>query len=400
LTGRRSETVRVHPNLRLVDRDDREADDAAAFPGSARFSPDDDDRFEPAPTRRRRSTPARVTAWLLRLVGAGLVVAAGAVLYLAPHHPVATPPAAQPVANASAPVPSSPPASAAPAPATAPPPAPGAEAPPVPSVDVLVMLIRSSLMALQQANVAGNYAVLRELSAPALASASTPAGLSQAFAPLRDGKIDLSAIAVTNPNLVTQPAIGPDGLLHLAGFFPAPQGQIDFSLAYKLVDSHWRMIGMTVTPPSSPSAAPAPKAAPLAAGKVPDDATLITLIRTAVLCLNQANATGDYAVLRESAAAGFQGANSLDKLGSTFATLRARQLDLSPVTVITPRLFKKPAIDESGYLRLTGYFPSRPEQVNFDLAFKFEGGAWRLFGIGVNTSVPAPADAAGNAPER
>jgi hypothetical protein len=44
-----------------------------------------------------------------------------------------------------------------------------------------------------------------------------------------------------------------------------------------------------------------------------------------------------------------------------------------------------------GYLRLTGYFPSQPEQVNFDLAFQFVQGPWRIFGIGVNTSRDTPA---------
>ena len=44
---------------------------------------------------------------------------------------------------------------------------------------------------------------------------------------------------------------------------------------------------------------------------------------------------------------------------------------------------------DNGLLRLSGFFPSRPEQVNFDLAFQPVGGRWLLFGIAINLS-PAP----------
>jgi hypothetical protein len=132
---------------------------------------------------------------------------------------------------------------------------------------------------------------------------------------------------------------------------------------------------------------------------MPDSLTMIALIRGAVIALNQANMAGDYSVLRDFAAPGFQQANSLAQLGTIFAQLRARQLDLGPVAVIDPRLFRPPAIDQRGFLRLTGYFPSRPEQVNFDLAFQFVDDHWRLFGIGLNTSRQVTAASMSASPE-
>jgi hypothetical protein len=113
---------------------------------------------------------------------------------------------------------------------------------------------------------------------------------------------------------------------------------------------------------------------------------MVVLIRSAVVALNQANMTGNYSVLRDLSAPGFQQANSFADLATIFAELRARQLDLGPVVVIDPQLFRPAAIDERGLLRLTGFFASRPEQVNFDLAFQRVEGEWRLFGIGLNTS--------------
>jgi hypothetical protein len=42
-------------------------------------------------------------------------------------------------------------------------------------------------------------------------------------------------------------------------------------------------------------------------------------------------------------------------------------------------------------VRLTGIFPTRPLQINFDLAFQSSGGQWRLFAISVATPA-APSE--------
>ncbi len=272
----------------------------------------------------------------------------------------------------------------------------------MPSTDGLVILIRSSIIALQQANVSGDYAVLRDIGAPGFQQANSPEKLSKAFADLRGRKIDLGQIAVVNPQLVAEPKIDAKGFLSLSGFFPVATERVNFDLAFQMLGGHWRLFGIGVHPAQTPAAGQskeATKSTGDVAGQVPDDARLISLIRGSVVALNQANMTGDYSVLRGIAAPGFQSANTPDRLAESFANLRARQLDLAPVTVIEPRLFRPAGLDAQGFLRLTGYFPSRPEQVNFDLAYQFAGGQWRLFGIGVNTSrdtagspaVPAPA---------
>jgi hypothetical protein len=125
---------------------------------------------------------------------------------------------------------------------------------------------------------------------------------------------------------------------------------------------------------------------------LPDEARLIILIRTTIIALNQANRTNNYSVLHDLGSPNFQAANSPDRLRELFSALRERDLDLGPIMVISPRLFQEPRIDDRGRLRLTGFFPSQPEQVNFDLAFEMVEGEWRLFGIGVNTSrVDQPA---------
>jgi hypothetical protein len=118
---------------------------------------------------------------------------------------------------------------------------------------------------------------------------------------------------------------------------------------------------------------------------VPSDDVLLILIRATLIALDQANATGNYTVLRELGAPGLQSANSAARIAEAFADLRNRHLDLSPILLIQPKLYRKPVITPRGMLRITGFFPTDPERINFDLLFSAVQGRWRPFGISVNT---------------
>src|SRR5262245_57698691 len=121
------------------------------------------------------------------------------------------------------------------------------------------------------------------------------------------------------------------------------------------------------------------------------------LIRSTLLTLNDANRTGNYTVLRDLASPDFQNKNTAADLSDSFADLRRRHFDLFSVALAAPQLAAAPALDGNGMLRLTGFFPTRPQQINFDLLFQNVAGQWRLFGISVATpqvsAQPAPAPA-------
>jgi hypothetical protein len=133
---------------------------------------------------------------------------------------------------------------------------------------------------------------------------------------------------------------------------------------------------------------------------VPDQYKLNMLICTTIIAVNQANKTGNYSVLRDLGAPHFQSTNSVAKLTESFSGLRNANLDLSPVLFFTPQLIREPAIDANGMLRLTGFFASQPQQVNFDLAFEFVQGEWRLFGVSVATGPAATPNVPANNPAR
>jgi hypothetical protein len=138
---------------------------------------------------------------------------------------------------------------------------------------------------------------------------------------------------------------------------------------------------------------PAPKQQPQAQAPKPaqiDRNGVLILIRETLLALDQANKTGNYTVLRDLGSPDFQ-ANSAAQLAEIFAQERKDNVDLSGVAVIDPQLTLLPQIEGNGMMRMAGFFPSVPTQVNFELLYAPVGGRWRLFGLSVSFGQAAPA---------
>src|SRR5215813_8116301 len=147
----------------------------------------------------------------------------------------------------------------------------------------VLILIRETLLALDQANKTGNYTVLRDLGSPDF-QANSAARLAEIFAQQRHDNVDLSGVAVIDPQLTLLPQIEANGMMHMAGFFPSVPTQVNFELAYAPVGGRWRLFALSVSfgqaapaapqpPPSAPqaaaSAAPHPPAAPAKTNPAP-----------------------------------------------------------------------------------------------------------------------------------
>ena len=126
---------------------------------------------------------------------------------------------------------------------------------------------------------------------------------------------------------------------------------------------------------------------------VPDKIELVKLVRATMSALNHANFTGNYTVLRDLGAPGFRAANTAARLAANFSDLRDRNLELSPLLVVDP-IFTRPAsFDERGMLRITGYFPTRPQRIVFDVTYQVAKNRWRLIGISINAESAEAASA-------
>ena len=189
---------------------------------------------------------------------------------------------AQAPPSTNAPAPASPtpasPTPATPTPAAPTPPSPGAEPTPAPpttaspppaaaapsaarasDADVVFTLVRSTIVALHQANVTGNYTVLRDMSAPRFRDRNSAAELGRIFTPIREARIDLSQAVLLDPH-ITKATLNDQKMLYVVGAFETKPLPVTYELLFEPVDGVWRVFGISVTPVQSIGAATAPTA--------------------------------------------------------------------------------------------------------------------------------------------
>ncbi len=137
----------------------------------------------------------------------------------------------------------------------------------------VLILIRGALLALDQANKTGNYTVLRDLGSPNF-QANSAAQLGDIFANQRKQALDFGAVAVLEPQLTLLPQIEPNGMLHMAGFFPSVPLQVNFELMFEPTDRQWKIYGVSVNltsgGPQAPDTPVAEQSKPDAAGPPPE----------------------------------------------------------------------------------------------------------------------------------
>ena len=110
----------------------------------------------------------------------------------------------------------------------------------------VIVLIKSTIMALQHANQTGNYSILRDLGSPIFRERYDQAALTAAFANLRGRQINLNPVLFLAPNLSKAPDMTAGNELHLVGNFPTQPLQIQYDMRFLYLDGAWRLNGFAV----------------------------------------------------------------------------------------------------------------------------------------------------------
>jgi hypothetical protein len=133
-----------------------------------------------------------------------------------------------------------------------------------PDNELVTILLRTTVVAVHQANVTGNYTVLRDLAAPAFQEKNSAADLALAFAPLRQQKLDLTPVVLLEPNFTQKPVIDGQNMLRLVGTTQSKPVPVAYELAFQTVSGSWRWSAIAIRSVPQP-AAPPPPAPPSAA---------------------------------------------------------------------------------------------------------------------------------------
>lgn len=110
----------------------------------------------------------------------------------------------------------------------------------------IALLIKSTLMALNQANQTGNYTVLRDLGTPSFQQNFSAARLTDSFKTLRDRRLNLNPILLKRPALTRSVEVSENGILTLEGFMPTDPLSIRFKMYFQYERKDWRLAGLAV----------------------------------------------------------------------------------------------------------------------------------------------------------
>ncbi len=132
---------------------------------------------------------------------------------------------------------------------------------------------------------------------------------------------------------------------------------------------------------------------------VVDPGFATALIRDVMTAVNHGNWTGNYTVLRDYAASDFAAANDPTRLAGLFTPVREAGLDMLPVLVTAPVILSAQTASDGEQMRLTGYFPLRPQHISFDLVFVQEKRRWLLLDISIGAFEPIDPPAQSGQPE-
>ena len=122
-----------------------------------------------------------------------------------------------------------------------------AAAPPAPVAPITypqaLILIRSTLAALQHADETGNYATLQALGNQSFRASNSAEKLAQAFAPLRP--YNVISVLILEPKFTLLPVLRGSNLV-MAGFFANEGYHINFQLAYGAEGGRWHLSQINV----------------------------------------------------------------------------------------------------------------------------------------------------------
>lgn len=119
---------------------------------------------------------------------------------------------------------------------------------PVPSQLDLARLLWGTMAALDQANLSGNYSVMRDIGSTSFQVQNSAAQLSDTFRYLREQRIDLSSTFLVAPEFTQPPMMVSADVMRLQGVFGLRPISIQFDIFYQWSAGRWKVYGIGLQP--------------------------------------------------------------------------------------------------------------------------------------------------------
>lgn len=121
-----------------------------------------------------------------------------------------------------------------------------AQAQKAPSPELQEVLIKTTLLTFNDANVTQNYGVLHAKLSKQFRDQFSPERLKEVFKPFVDQKIDIDLIAAKAPIPAKAAEVDDRGVLSLSGHFDTKPSHVFYDLGYVMSDGEWKPIKINV----------------------------------------------------------------------------------------------------------------------------------------------------------
>jgi hypothetical protein len=107
------------------------------------------------------------------------------------------------------------------------------------------VLIKTTLLTFNDANVTGNYTVLHAKLSKPFRDQYSPERLKETFKVFSEKHVDLEIIAAKSP-ISTEARVNDDGALLLSGYFDTRPSRVYYDLAFIMSDGEWKATKINV----------------------------------------------------------------------------------------------------------------------------------------------------------
>jgi hypothetical protein len=136
----------------------------------------------------------------------------------------------------------------------------------------------------------------------------------------------------------------------------------------------------------STASAPAQEQQPQASKAIKVEPFIVEkFVKYAIIAVDQANLTGNYTVLHAMGTPAFKKASSASQLSKAFESMRKANIDLSAILLYRPKLSSELVV-RNGVMHATGYFPTEPMKVNFDVVIVVTRKGMMIHGLKIHPS--------------
>lgn len=116
----------------------------------------------------------------------------------------------------------------------------------------LEVLVKTSLLSFNDANVTGNYTVFHAKLSKPFRQQFSPEKLKETFREFAEKDIDIDIIAAMKPTYDPAPLIDDNGKLIVKGSFPTEPARVVFELDFIPSDAEWKLVRINIKTTRAP----------------------------------------------------------------------------------------------------------------------------------------------------